>query len=193
MASEEKNHLHVEDADAMKFAKTKTEAERAIIEHRYGQKGMSDLMLGHEAINFELQRLARMTPHQVLTAARGEKWKLRTMQILETVIQNIRRAIGTKMSAEGDAILAKIQENLKLGRMAKSNRAKADMAAKALAEKDADKLESMADMYIQSGDPETGEAMKTTAARIRSEQSESRRPPPQAQRVRLPRQVLPAR
>ena len=115
VVAEEKNHLHVEDADAIKFAKTKTAAERKIIEHRYGQTGMSDLMLGHEAINFELQRLARMTPHQVLTAARGEKWKLRTMQMLETVIQNIRRAIGTKMSVEGDAILAKIQENLEVG------------------------------------------------------------------------------
>ena len=173
VASEENNHLHVSDEDALAFAKTKTKAERAIIEDRYGQKGMSDLMFGHEAINFELHDLARMTPHQVLTETRAGRWKLQTLMALEKIIRNIRRAIGTKMSVEGDAILAKIRENLKLGRMAKSNRAKADMAAKALAEKDADKLESMADMYIQSGDAKTGEAMKATAARIRSESDQN--------------------
>ena len=40
---------------------------------------------------------------------------------------------------------------------------------KLLPKSDADKLDSLADMHIQSGDPETGEAMKKTAKRIRGE------------------------
>jgi hypothetical protein len=168
--AEEQNHLATDDSAAKAYWSTLSGPEKKIIQNRYGQApNMNDTLWGHEAVNFELQRLARMTPHQVLAAARGEKWKLKSLAVLETTIRGIRKVLGTKASQEGLAILDQVQQNLRLGRIALSARGKADAAAKALADKDADKLDSLADMHIQSGDPETGEAMKKTAARIRGE------------------------
>ena len=168
--AEEQNHLATDDSAAKAYWSTLSGPEKKIIQNRYGQApNMNDTLWGHEAVNFELQRLARMTPHQVLAAARGEKWKLKSLAVLETTIRGIRKVLGTKASQEGLAILDQVQQNLRLGRIALSARGKADAAAKALAARDADKLDSLADMHIQSGDPETGEAMKKTAKRIRGE------------------------
>lgn len=168
--AEEQNHLATDDSAAKAYWSTLSGPEKKIIQNRYGKaQNMNDTLWGHEAVNFELQRLARMTPHQVLAAARGEKWKLKSLAVLETTIRGIRKVLGTKASQEGLAILDQVQQNLRLGRIALSARGKADAAAKALAARDADKLDSLADMHIQSGDPETGEAMKKTAKRIRGE------------------------
>jgi hypothetical protein len=174
IVAEERNHLATSNDAAKAYWGTKTPAEKKIIQDRYGRAvGMNDTLWGHEAVNFELQRLARMTPHQVVSAARNEKWRLKSLAVLETIIRGIRATLGTKASKEGVAILDAIQKNIDLGKIPPSNRAKADMAAKAVADKDADKLDSMADMYIQSGDAATGEAMKATAKRIRSESGQT--------------------
>lgn len=174
--AEEQNHLATDDSAAKAYWGTLSGPEKKIIQNRYGKvPNMNDTLWGHEAVNFELQRLARMTPHQVLSAAKGEKWKLKSLAVLETTIRGIRKALGTKASQEGLGILDQVQKNLSLGKIALSSRGKADAAAKAVADRDADKLDSLAEMHIQSGDPETGEAMKATAARIRSELPSARR------------------
>lgn len=119
--AEERNHLATDDAAADAYWHTKTAVEKKIIKDRYSggeEAGMNDTMWGHEAINFEMQRLARMTPHQIVTAAKGEGWKLKSLMVLETAIRGIRKALGTKASKEGSAILDKIQEGINHGREA---------------------------------------------------------------------------
>ena len=116
---EEEDHLAVDDASAKAFWGTKTALEKKIIKDRYSagdETGMNDTLWGHEALSFEMRRLARMEPHQIITASKSEQWKLKSLMVLETTIRGIRKALGTKASKEGAAILDKMQHNVEVAR-----------------------------------------------------------------------------
>src|SRR6185437_15735714 len=72
LLSEEQIHLSVDDAAAGKYWNDLTAAEKAIERRRYtgkwGGVGLNDTLMGHEAVRFRMQQLARMTPREVAEA-----------------------------------------------------------------------------------------------------------------------------
>jgi hypothetical protein len=139
---------------------------------------LSENQLGHEAIRFRMQRMARMTPLEVIAATGKEKWKRAGLLELANIVGHIRRTI--KPNVEERAILDQIQSNVGLALRALENQllpnspANQDLKkeAKSMHEREADHLESQADMYIASGDAKSGEELKEMAKRLRQQADE---------------------
>lgn len=126
--AEEALHLRVNDADAQAYWDGATAFEKAALRRKYtgNWKGVnpangqpiSDVLLGHEALRYRLQQLARMTPSEVAESAFKERLTIRTLDALESVIRNLRKAFGTKASREQGAILNRLETNVAAGRAA---------------------------------------------------------------------------
>lgn len=124
LLSEEKIHLAVDDASAGSYWDALTSLEKAITKRRYtgtwsGKKtsagdplSMTDTMFGHEAIRFRLQQLSKMTPREIAEAVGRERWTLKGITALESVVRGVRETLGTKASKEQLAILGRMQANL---------------------------------------------------------------------------------
>lgn len=117
LLGEEQIHLGVDDASASGFWDTLTRSEKLINQRRYtgkwgGVPEVDALNMGHEALRFRLQQLARMTPREIVESAGREHWTVQSLTALETAIRTIRESLGTKASKEGRAILDRMQENL---------------------------------------------------------------------------------
>jgi hypothetical protein len=94
--------------------------EKAINRYRYTGSWrsigrFSDTDLGHEALRFRMQQLARLTPREIVETVGKEKWKLKTITALEGVIRSIRESL----SGEGwKPLLNHLQENLGIAKNA---------------------------------------------------------------------------
>lgn len=179
LIGEERIHLATDDAAAKTYWSNLTGLEQAIAKRRYGNTpGMNDTLWGHEALRFRMQQLARMTPREIAEAAGAEKWTVKGLTVLETAIRGIRETLGTKASSESKGILDRIQKNLDLGKTVASGSTPGavDKAVQDRAEKEAQKLEEQAQMYIESGDAESGNELKQMAAKLRDQTGEQHFP-----------------
>lgn len=116
LLSEEKIHLAVDDASAAKYWDNLTSVEKAIQRRRYTGRwkgaGFDDVNMGHEAVRFRMQQLARMTPREIAEAVGREKFTVQAITALESAVRSAREFLGTKASAEQLAILDRMQKNL---------------------------------------------------------------------------------
>ena len=124
LVGEERIHLAVDDAAAGDYWNTLTSLEKAIELRRYtgywkladaqaaGGRVFSDLDLGHEALRFRLQQLARMTPREIAEAGLRDRIGLKSITALGNVVRTIRETLGTKASKEALAILDRVSANL---------------------------------------------------------------------------------
>lgn len=125
---EEKIHLwvmkHLGNAAADAYWNSISRVERMINEYRYSKstgtarvkRGISDTMMGHEALRFRMQQLARMTPSELAETAGAEHWTLKGLTVVETAIRAARKAIGTAGSEAQRDILDKIQNSLNIAK-----------------------------------------------------------------------------
>lgn len=128
LLGEERIHLSVTDAMADAYWNGLTALEKAINRRRYvgtwaGDRlasgepvQLSDTDLGHEAVRFRMQQLARMTPREIVEAVGREKWTLQGITALEGTIRVLRGTLGTEASGIQRAILARVQRNLNQAR-----------------------------------------------------------------------------
>lgn len=134
LLSEERIHLAVDDAAAQNYWTGLTGIEKAIETRRYtgkwrGVSSVDPLMLGHEAIRFRMQQLARMTPREIAEAAGAAKWGMRGLTAVEDTVRTVRETLGTKASQEQLAILDRIGANLNTAKAAVSLGASPEAAA----------------------------------------------------------------
>lgn len=154
LLSEERIHLGVDDASALEFWNTLTAAEKAIrtrsytgeftrkaAEKRHGIS-FSDTDLGHEALRYRMQQLARMTPREIAEVVGKEKWTLQMLDGVESVIRKIREKFGTEASGTANAIVGRMQGNLEAARAAITGTAPGALRKDA-AEKEAERVASM--------------------------------------------------
>ena len=174
--AQEQNHLATDPAAAKAYWNSLTKYQQRIFKRIYsgGEElpEMNDTMWGFEATSYAMNRLAKMTPHELLMYSGKEKWKLKSLFILETAINGIRKALGTKSSREGTAILDAIQKNINLGKTAAGRGempAALSKKAQELAMKQADDLDEHARMYVESGDAESGRELTDMANRLRQQ------------------------
>ncbi len=171
--AQEQNHLATPDAAAKTYWSNLTAAEKKIFKHIYSGgveiPGMNDELWGQEALSYTLNDLAKMTQHEMLSATRGERFKLKTLFILNTAIRGIRETLGTKASKENLAILGAIQENINLGIAAQSGSTPAAMSkvAQKLAFNQADELEKDALLFERAGDKAGADEMRQMAKDLR--------------------------
>lgn len=103
LMAEERNHMFTDPKAAVSFWRALTKKQQEIFKNRYlGEAGVelhkdpaiNEELWGMEAINFEMQRLARMTPHQLAQAGFRDRLDLRRLSIMETAIRGIRAVIA---------------------------------------------------------------------------------------------------
>lgn len=128
--SEEHIHRHVNDADAKAYWDTLTGLEKAAETYQYtgfrsldraNQELGVDLNptdLGHEAVRRRLQKLYRSTPTEVAESALKERWTLKTVDALSTLIRKARETMGTEAARRGEGIVMEAQRKLDLARSA---------------------------------------------------------------------------
>lgn len=120
LLAEEKIHLGVDDNSATAYWQGLTSLEKAIERRRYTGKwggiGLDETMMGHEAVRFRLQQLARMEPREIAEATRINKIGLKAITALEDAVRTIREAFGTNASKEQLSILNRLQENLNVAK-----------------------------------------------------------------------------
>jgi hypothetical protein len=183
--SEERIHLAVDDASAKAFYDSQTGLEQAIGKRRYfgpirnaedqaAFDKMTDTQWGHEALRFRLQQLTRMTPREIAEATGREKWTVKSLTALESVIRGIRQKLGTKASAEANAILDKMEANLRIGHIARSGASPAAIqkSVEQVSEDEADKIEKQAQMYAESGDAQSANELMQMAKNLRQSAQE---------------------
>ena len=115
LLNEERLHLSTSDEAALEYLGSLTGPERAIAERIYrgeNQAPLSPTELGHEALRYRMQQLARMTPREIAEAARKERWTVQGLSVLSGVLRNFREVMGTKASRTGEAIADHILSNL---------------------------------------------------------------------------------
>lgn len=116
LLGEEKIHLAVDDGSATAYWQDLTSIEKAIERRRYtgkwGGVGLDDTMMGHEAVRFRLQQLARMTPREIADANWKSRIGMKAITTLEDTVRSLRQTFGTKASLEQLAILDRLQENI---------------------------------------------------------------------------------
>ena len=122
LLDEERLHLATDDASAGAYWDGLTAVEKAVERRRYtgkwGGTGLSDTMMGHEAVRFRLQQLARMTPREIAEASGASKLGMQAITALENTVRGIRQTLGTKASQGQQAILGRIQSNLRVAKAA---------------------------------------------------------------------------
>jgi len=123
--SEERIHLHTENADAVKYWNSLSRFEKWAIRKKYDidPSLMNDTLWGHEAVRYRLQQLMRMTPSEIAKEFGGKgsarrRLAIKSIDILEAIVRKTRSIVSKTATKEMTAILDKIQEALKSGKMA---------------------------------------------------------------------------
>ena len=88
----------------------------------------SKAQLGHEAIRFQLQRAARLTPREFLEYSLRERLTLRTLTALEDIVRTTRKNLGTNASKQQQAILDRIESGISAAKAAVQQRDDQPMA-----------------------------------------------------------------
>lgn len=142
--------------------------EKAINRRRYlgsgnwrrGQ-GENPVLMGHEAIRFQLQRASQMTPSEFAESALGERVTLETLTVLEDAIrfarENLLRSEGAKANRAQLDMLSKMMENVSAAKVAVSQgegREKTDQPMATAREEEAPR--GMVRLYHGEGGAEGG-------------------------------------
>lgn len=126
MVFEESNHVKVQKAltkaEREQFWDSLTSLEQLAYSRIYtGEwsrmpKGMTPELMGYEAMNHFQMRLARMTPREVIEAARAERWTVQSLEMLAKAIYEARRGFGTGVATDAAkkqmALLDKVAGNI---------------------------------------------------------------------------------
>jgi hypothetical protein len=120
---EERLHLSNSDADATGYLDKLSALERRIAQRRYrgphDTTPMSAIELGHEALRYRQQQLMNMTPREVAEAALRERWTLKGLDAVDSVVRNMREVFGHE---GGDsiarAVINRMQQNITAARSA---------------------------------------------------------------------------
>ncbi len=126
--SEERIHLHVEDADALSFWNNLSKVEKWATRRKYkNDEDMSDTLWGHEAIRYRIQQLSRMTPTEIAQEYGGkgalrERMTIKAIDALEAIVRKIRSATSSTATSEMNDILDRVDSNLKAGRIAAASK-----------------------------------------------------------------------
>lgn len=125
---EESNHVKVQKAltkaEREQFWDLLTPAEQLAYSRIYSGKwarmpeGMTKELMGYEALNHFQMRLGRMTPREVVEAARLERWTVQSLELLAKGLYDARRALGTKASGTQAALLDRVINNVNLAKAA---------------------------------------------------------------------------
>ncbi len=97
VAMEEIRHLATDPASAGPYWQSLSKVQQYVAHQRYNRgdpRGMSPQMLGYEAINFDMARLAGETDHQILTSDYFDRMSLKSLKILDTVIRGIQTVLA---------------------------------------------------------------------------------------------------
>lgn len=118
--AEESMHLATPHEGALNYYNNLSWAEKALERKLYTGRfrrteGITDTDIGFEAIRRRLQRLAGMDSSEVAQAVGLEKWSLKSLELLNDVIFDIRRAWDTHASQAQLAILDHVQANVNAG------------------------------------------------------------------------------
>jgi hypothetical protein len=108
-------HLRTAPEDATAYAGTLTALEKGIERRLYGDSKISDTNLGFEAIRRRMEQLAKMDTSETVSLVGKERWKLKSLEALNSTVRGIRESMGTKASKEGLAILDRVTGNIQAG------------------------------------------------------------------------------
>lgn len=170
IAMEETVHMVTDPSSAAPYWDSLGKILQWTAHQRYNRgdvRGMSPQMLGYEAINFDFQRLAKETDHQILTADYFDKMTLKSLQILETVVRGIQhvlskvpinatKGIRDRMLIQ-KSILNEVQRKLnllraqKLGKNKGSTPSAVNRSARAAALLHSEDLRKEADVWEKNG------------------------------------------
>lgn len=103
--AEERIHLAVDAAAARTFWSNLTGLEKRIFERIYIGPGerpahINDQMMGDEALRYRIQKLAGMTPSELVETAGREGWTLKSLAVIESAIRGARAALPTYEAGE---------------------------------------------------------------------------------------------
>lgn len=173
LLSEEQIHLTADDKAAGDYWNSLSGLEQAIVKRRYGGE-LPDKLWGHEALRFRMQQLARMTPREIAEASGTERWTMHALTALESVIRTVREKLGTKASREASAILDRMMDNLRIGKLAASGASPSAIRKETndTAEREIGNLLANARMYEESGDAQSAAELRKMAERLRQQGQE---------------------
>lgn len=116
----ERIHLAATDEDAITYLKSLSGLEVRIGKSIYSMGStlneMSDTLWGHELLRQRIEKLSGWRTEEVINAVGKQRWKLESLNALESVVRNIRTRLGTNISPEIRAILDRVQSNITLGK-----------------------------------------------------------------------------
>lgn len=127
LLSEEQIHLATTNEDALAYAGTLSKPEKWAVRFKYGADD-SDLNLAHEAVRQRMQQLMRVTPTEIAQEYGNpygknplglKRMSIQAVEAMEHVVRTIRHGLK-RMSPEQQAILGRVDENLKAARIAAS-------------------------------------------------------------------------
>jgi hypothetical protein len=108
-------HLRTSEEDANKYTGTLTALEKWSERKLYGDPNISDTNLGYEAIRRRIEQLSGLDTSETLSLIGKERWKLKSLEALNSTVRGIRESMGTKASKEGLAILDRVTGNIEAG------------------------------------------------------------------------------
>jgi hypothetical protein len=108
-------HLRTAPEDAERYTGTLTALEKGIERKLYGDPKISDTNLGFEAIRRRMEQLSKLDTSETVSLVGKERWKLKSLEALNSTVRGIRESMGTKASKEGLAILDRVTGNIEAG------------------------------------------------------------------------------
>lgn len=123
LLNEEKIHLSVDDESALAYWNSLSAAEKLINRYRYtgklrGVPEVDETMHGQEALRFQLQRLARITPREIIESSGATRMTLQSITVLEDAIRGLRNKLGTEASGTQRALLDRMAQNVAAAKIA---------------------------------------------------------------------------
>lgn len=142
LIGEEHIHRHVSDADAGDYWNSLSALEKSGEIRQYAGEGiftrkalneylgrdLSDSQLGHEALRRRIQNLIGQTPTEIAASALRERWTIKTIDALGSMIRKSRELLGTSASERGLEIVGRAEQNLAAARAAVAEARQASIA-----------------------------------------------------------------
>lgn len=124
LIAEEQNHLATTPEDAKAYSEAMTGLEHAMERRAYtgrwtragaaeaAGRELSDTDIGFEAIRRRMQQLSRMSPTEIEMTVGKERWKLKTLNVMQRIVSRTMESLPTKGAEARRAVLQRVQNNL---------------------------------------------------------------------------------